>query len=150
MEPSQGWSSELAESEGSKSEESDENDAVPGNEEANDDEVEDDIIEYDDIELDASVAPVTLNELMDDDTELWLVRIPKHDILMNGLIGKSMTVDDSTENLRFKGANIGTFKGSYHFRDNGKAGAQHARAAFVLGNDDPTKSSSLQFGKWGT
>lgn len=147
-------SSENSDSESDNSSSLDSKESVPNdndtaNGEIDGDEVDEDVIEYDDVKLDASVVPVTLDELMDDDTELWLLRIPKHDILLNGIVGKSMTVDDSTNKTGRTNTKIGTFRGSYHFRDHGQAGAQHTRAAFVFNNSDSTNPPSLQVGKWG-
>lgn len=110
--------------------------------------VDEDEIEYESFNLDASVAPISLAELNDDDVDLWFIRVPSHEILLDGIVGKSVTVDELAEGKESQTERIGSFKGSYHFRDCGIASTKHLRAAFVVNNGNSDKNPHIQVGMY--
>lgn len=104
----------------------------------------DDLV-YDDLELLPSSNTISKEDLEDDDMELWLVRIPGHDTLIESVVGSNVTVSgDSTTNLPSRnkskrdgyGNKCNRFTGSYYFRDHGSAGLENMRAFSVVKDDD--------------
>lgn len=101
---------------------------------------------------DAPLEPLNneafMNTLKDEDTELWLLRVPRHSSLRNDLVGSDIFVD-SDESLcdsSTSGREAGSFKGNYVFRDHGPAGNNDPRPVFVVRNE--TGKACLQVGKY--
>lgn len=106
-----------------------------------------DSVIYDDLKLDPSSDIISADELNDDDVELWLVRIPTHDTLIESICGKSFSVvEDGPQQVsrpRKKsrvevdgyGEKRNRLKGSYYFRDHGLSGLDTIRAVSVVKTD---------------
>lgn len=91
-------------------------------------------VEYEQVELDPDTVNITIEELEDEDVELWLVRIPRHRTLTDDLVGAKFRMALDSE----KGLDrlAGGLKGSYHFRDQGSAPDKNLRATFVVPTAD--------------
>lgn len=73
---------------------------------------------------DVTKAPVTLADANSEDVELWLMRVPPHQVLRNGLVGKEIVLDDPRAQ--------NSVRGSYSFTDHGLSNlAKSVRAAFA-------------------
>lgn len=73
---------------------------------------------------DVSSSPITYEQACDSNTELWLLRIPPHQVLRSGLVGKEIDLEDP-------GSSSSVHR-SYGFSDRGLSRtARTARAAFA-------------------
>lgn len=117
-------------------------------EEEEDEEQEDEVeqaqeepkIEYVPIEFETEDLPVSREDLESSDTELWLVRVPRHETLRNTLVGSEIKISEDKGSGATKDAftskMAGTLRGSYTFRDHGMLPDPSLRAAFVVNGDN--------------
>lgn len=118
---------------------------TPDEDEDDDDDYDEEVI-YTSVELDSSVLPVSKSELLDDDTELMLLRLPVH-CLDSKLVGKTIEIDDDRQDGGlFPNERAGAVEGGYYFRDCDSAEAKGLRAAFVFNGDDDDRTPQLHFG----
>lgn len=109
----------------------------------------DDIV-YEELELLPSPNTISKEELEDDDVELWLVRVPGHDTLIDSVVGSTIpfTDDGATSNSPQTGKTVtdgygkkcSRLTGSYYFRNHGSTGLDNMRALAVVRNDDGESS----------
>lgn len=102
---------------------------------------------YTPVPLDPSAATLTAEDANADDVEIWLVRVPRHEVLRKGLVGKEISITDLDTVLQdcAGGVAAGVVKGNYIFRDHGPLNEIDApRPVFVQGSSDG--SAKLQVG----
>lgn len=106
-------------------------------------------VTYRRVRLQVMDYPFTQEVLKGDESELWLVRMPRYDAFVTGLSGREIEI---TENEAGKaivrdGEITGRLKGYYGFRDYGSEGVNE-RAAFVV--KDGSGKEKLEIGTWCT
>lgn len=100
---------------------------------------------YEDVELEELSHPYLNSALEDDDTELWLVCMPRHEGLRTGVLGSGIPVVDAVQEGSSATADsiAGRAKGYYVYRDRAIA-ADDMRATFVT--KDATGETKMQIG----
>lgn len=99
-------------------------------------------IAYDDVTLELPDHPVSEADVADDDVELWLVRVPKHDSLVDALVGKTISTSVARGKRATGDTLAGRVRGSYNFRDHGATPTRGMRAVFVVPKTDGGKGGS--------
>lgn len=105
---------------------------------------EEDIV-YEDVQLEPLAHPFAKSALDDEDTELWLVRMPRHAALRKAVEGSEIQLADAVEEQSSATTDriAGTCKGYYVYRDHGLAD-EGMRATFVT--RDKSGKAKLQVG----
>lgn len=105
---------------------------------------EEDIV-YEDVPLEPLAHPFAKSALEDENTELWLVRMPRHAALRKGVEGSEIQLADAVEeqSSATRDRFAGTCKGYYVYRDHGVAD-EEMRATFVT--RDKSGKAKLQVG----
>lgn len=120
-------------------------DEVGRDEESNDEE----LFEFVDVSLNPLQNDVLRSAMIDNDAELWLVRIPRHSSLREDLLGSEIELP--SEHLQasrsISGLKAGSFKGNYMYYDHGPTSTTGPRPVFVTG--DGSGKAQVEIGAFG-
>lgn len=86
-----------------------------------------------------------LRAALEGDSEIWLVRVPRHATLRNELLGSEITIQSEETRASISGRNAGYFKGSYAYRDHGPLAPTGPRPVFVT--RDASGTPQMEIGK---